>query len=626
MNRTILERVRSMLNMAKLPKSFWGEAVNTACYLINRSPSVPLNFEVPERLWTGKDPTYSHVRVFGCLSYAHVSKELRQKLDARTIPCIFIGYGNEEFGYRLWDPKEKKVIRSRDVVFHENLTIEDIEKSPMSQKSNEGAQVSDVAPELFMRNNEEVPEGNSESEAEIEENEETEESAEQGEPEPSPDTNEDSSSQMVPVVRRSERGHIPSKRYPSSEYLLLTEDGEPESFQEIESHKDKEKWLIAMQQELESLHKNQTYELVELPKGKKALKNKWVFKLKKDASGRVVNHKARLVVKGFQQKKGIDFDEIFAPVVKMTSIRVILGLAASMNLELEQMDVKTAFLHGDLDEEIYMQQPEGCEVSNKNLVCKLSKSLYGLKQAPRQWNKKFDSCMKRHGYKKTTADDCVYFKKFPDGTFIALLLYVDDMLIVGKDVMKVNQLKEELSKSFEMKDLGKAQQILGMQITRDRKNVSVPLANHFKLSKRTCPTSKEEIGEMSGVPYSSAVGSLMYAMVCTRPDIAHAVGTVSRFLTNPGKEHWEAVKWILRYLKGTTKLCLCYGGADPILEGYTDADMAGDIDSRKSTSGYIYTFAGELFLGNLDCRSVSLYLRQKQNTSLPLKLVRKYCG
>ncbi|XP_060672707.1 wall-associated receptor kinase-like 10 [Ziziphus jujuba] len=322
---------------------------------------------------------------------------------------------------------------------------------------------------------------------------------------------------------------------------------------------------------------------------------KGVFKLKKDGSGRVVKHKARLVVKGFLQKKGIDFDEIFSPVVKMTSIRVIFGLVASLNLELEQMDVKTAFLHGDLHEEIYMEQPEGFEVSGKeNLVCKLKKSLYGLKQAPRQWYKKFDSFMVSQGYKRTAADQCVYIQKFSGGNFIALLLYVDDMLIVGQDAMKISKLKKALSKSFDMKDLGPAQQILGMQIIRDRKNrrlwlsqekyvervikrfnmdkakpVSIPLANHFKLSKRMCPSSKEEIEEMASVPYSSAVGSLMYAMVCTRPDIAHAVGVVSRFLSNPGKKHWEAVKWILRYLKGTSKLCLCYGGGDPILEGYT---------------------------------------------------------
>ena len=226
----------------------------------------------------------------------------------------------------------------------------------------------------------------------------------------------------------------------------------------------------------------------------------------------------------------------------MASIRIILGLVASLNLELEQMDVKTAFLHGDLHEEIYMEQPEGFKVSEKeNLVCKLKKSLYGLKQAPRQWYKKFDSFMVSQGYKRTAADQCVYIQRFQDGNFVALLLYVDDMLIVGKDATKISQLKKELSNSFDMKDLGPAQQILGMQIIRDKKKkrlwlsqekyvervlkrfnmdkakpVSIPLGNHFKLSKSMCPSSRKEIEEMEAIPYSSAVGSLMYAMVCTR--------------------------------------------------------------------------------------------------------------
>lgn len=372
-----------------------------------------------------------------------------------------------------------------------------------------------------------------------------------------------------------------------------------------------------MQEEMDSLQKNDTYELVKLPEGRKALKNKWVFKLKKDGD-KLVKYKARLVVKGFGQKRGIDFDEIFSPVVKMSSIRVILGLVASLDLELEQMDVKTAFLHGDLDEEIYMVQPEGFEKTRKeHLVCKLKKSLYGLKQAPRQWYKKFDSFMMSHEYTKTDADHCVYVKTFRGNKFIILLLYVDDMLIVGQDEDMIGDLKKELSKSFDMKNLGPAKQILGMKILRDRKArklwlsqqqyvdrvlerfnmkgakpVSTPLANHFKLSRVSCPTSQDEKEAMVAIPYSSAVGSLMYAMVCTRPDIAHAVGVVSRFLSNPGKEHWEVVKWILRYLKGSSNKCLCFGGSDSILKGYTDADMAGDLDGRKSTSGIVFTFAG----------------------------------
>uniref|UniRef100_A0A2N9GSR4 Integrase catalytic domain-containing protein n=1 Tax=Fagus sylvatica TaxID=28930 RepID=A0A2N9GSR4_FAGSY len=569
-NRTIVEKVRCMLRMAKLPKSFWAEAVQTACYLINRSPSVPLDFDIPERVWTGEDASYAHLKVFGCKTFAHVPKEQRLKLDDKATPCIFVGYGDAEFGYKLWDPKKKKMIRSRDVVFHENENIKDFEKSEKSKSTVEG--VSDLTPtssssdiatdieEVQVENYGDEPAGVDGDDA-IDT-----EGVEQGEQPIPPEMEE-------PQVRRSTRERHPSTRYSTSEYVLITDEGEPESFQEVQSHKDKQSWMEAMHEEMNSLHKNNTYELVELPKGKKALRNKWVFKLKKDAS---------------------------------------------LDLELEQMDVKTAFLHGDLEEEIYMVQPEGFEAKGKeHKVCRLKKSLYGLKQAPRQWYKKFDSFMVGQGYTRTDADHCVYVRQFPNGKFIILLLYVDDMLIVGQDANMVGSLKKELFKSFDMKDLGPARQILGMQILRDRKAkklwlsqekyvervlerfnmkhakpVSTPLGGHFKLSKKSCPSSNKEKENMASIPYSSAVGSLMYAMVCTRPDIAHAVGVVSRFMVNPGKEHWEAVKWIFRYLRGSSKSCLSFGSSKPVLEGYTDADMAGDLDGRKSTSGFLFTFAG----------------------------------
>ncbi|CAH9124988.1 unnamed protein product, partial [Cuscuta epithymum] len=224
-----------------------------------------------------------------------------------------------------------------------------------------------------------------------------------------------------------------------------------------------------MQEEMQSLHENHTYELVELPKGRRALKNKWVYRIKTEESSSKPRYKARLVVKGFGQEKGIDFEEIFSPVVKMSSIRVVLGLAAVQDLEIEQLDVKTAFLHGDLEEEIYMEQPEGFKVPGKeNLVCRLMKSLYGLKQAPRQWYKKFESFMAEHDFTKTKSDHCVFIKRYERGDFLILLLYVDDMLIIGQDRIKIDALKKDLSKSFAMKDLGPAKQILGMRITRDR--------------------------------------------------------------------------------------------------------------------------------------------------------------
>ena len=274
------------------------------------------------------------------------------------------------------------------------------------------------------------------------------------------------------------------------------------------------------------------------------------------------------MAKGYSQIQGIDFDDVFSPVVKYSSIRVLLALVALHDFELEQLDVKTAFLHGELDEQIFMQQPDGFQVKGKeDHVCLLKRSLYGLKQSPRQWYKRFDLFMINQGYLRSSFDSCVYFKNLSEKTMIYLLLYVDDMLIATKEKTEINRLKAQLSGEFEMKDLGAAKKILGMEILRDRKTkklfltqqayiekvlhrfnmhdskpVSIPLAAHFILSALMSPTTDFDIDAMSKIPYSSAVGSIMYAMVCTRPDIAHAVSVVSRYMSNPGKEHWEGVK------------------------------------------------------------------------------------
>jgi hypothetical protein len=592
MNRTIMERARSMRLHAGLPLQFWADVVDTVVYLINRGPSSSLDGRIPEEEWTGKKVNYSFLKTFGCEAFVHIDKENRTKLEAKSKKCTFIGYGVNDFGYRLWDYENNKIIRSRDVIFNEKVMYKDQLQGKKQETEKQEYTVLDEITEK------EIPK----------------------EPE---NQNVQQQEQQVPqtpasVVRRSTRLSIPPERYsPSLYYLLLTDSGEPECYEEAMQVDTKKKWEQGMKEEMDSLENNQTWDLVQLPVGKRALQNKWVYKLKEEDGGEKW-YKARLVVKGFAQKKGIDFDEIFSPVVKMTSIRTILSLVAVEDLHLEQLDVKTTFLHGDLEEEIYMQQPQGYEVKGKeNLVCRLKKSLYGLKQAPRQWYLKFDRFMTEQGYNRCHSDHCVYFKRLENGSFIILLLYVDDMLVAGSNMQDINVLKKKLANSFAMKDLGAAKKILGMRITRDRKNrkltlsqgeytkkvlerfrmqnakpVSTPLASHFKLTKEMCPKTQEEIEYMSRVPYSSAVGSLMYAMVCTRPDIAHAVGVVSRYMNNPGKEHWEAVKWILRYLRGTTTHALCFGGSDTFLQGYVDSDMAGDKDSRRSTTGYVFTIGG----------------------------------
>jgi hypothetical protein len=225
--------------------------------------------------------------------------------------------------------------------------------------------------------------------------------------------------------------------------------------------------------------------------------------------------------------------------------------------------------------------------------------------------------MIEQGYSRCHSDHYVYFKRLENGSYIILILYVDDMLVPWSNMQNINVLKKKLANSFAMKDLGAAKKILGMRITKDGKNhtltlsqgeytenvlkrfrmqnakpISTPLASHFKLTKEMCPKTQKEIEYMSRVPYSSAVGSLMYAMVCTRLDIAHAMGVVSRYMNNPGKEHWEALKWILRYLRGTATHALCFVGSHTFLQGYVDSDMAGDKDSRRSTTGYVFTIGG----------------------------------
>ncbi|GJZ85112.1 retrotransposon protein, putative, ty1-copia subclass [Tanacetum coccineum] len=390
---------------------------------------------------------------------------------------------------------------------------------------------------------------------------------------------------------------------------------EPLTYQEAVACEDSSKWKAAMEEEMDSLRKNKTWELVDHPAGQKLVSCKWLFKIKEGIEGvQKPRYKARVVARGFTQRAGIDYNEVFSPVVRHTSIRVILALTACKDYELEQLDVKTAFLHGNLEEVIYMKQPPGYEQGNK--VCLLKKSLYGLKQSPRQWYRRFDEYMLSNGFKRSSYDSCVYYRSYAPGEYIYLLLYVDDMLIACKSKAEIGSAKSLLKKEFDMKELGEAKKILGMEIVRDRsrkilrvsqsgyvskilnnfridngKSVQMPLGGHFKLSLKDCPVRDCDVERMSKVPYANAVGSLMYLMVCTRPDIAYAVSVVSRYLANPGKNHWEAVKWILKYLRGTANVSLVYGtdrGNHVDVTGFVDSDYAKDPDKGRSITGYAF--------------------------------------
>ena len=355
-----------------------------------------------------------------------------------------------------------------------------------------------------------------------------------------------------------------------------------------------------MDDEYHSLLANGTWELTTLPKGHKAVGCKWIFKTKRDAASEIVRHKARLVARGFSQVPRVDFNETFASVSKFTTIRCIVALGVALDLKMHQMDVKTTFLNVDLEEDIYMEQPNGfVQHGHEHLVCKLKKSLYGLKQASPAWYQKIDATLLDLGFERCVADHSLYFAQ--TGPCVMLVLvYVDDLIILSSNMESMATLKSKLEAEYEMTNLRELHYYLGVEFARDRgvrtntvsqvkyvkevlerfgmedcKSISTPLDTKVKLVKISDEEYDKDAPRMASVPYKSVVGSLVYAMVATKADLAFAISTVSQHMGRPGWSHWMAVKRILRYLKGTLHLKLQLGGQNIKLTGYCNADWGG---------------------------------------------------
>jgi hypothetical protein len=361
-----------------------------------------------------------------------------------------------------------------------------------------------------------------------------------------------------------------------------------------------------MQEELDTLHANNTWSVVPLPNNdRNVVGSKWVFKIKRDANGNIARYKARLVAQGFSQQPGTDFDEIFAPVVRYDSLRLLLALASHHRWRPQQLDIKGAFLYGILKEEIYMQLPEG---SRQNSMCaKLNRCIYGLKQSPREWYHRLSSVLVPYGFTVSTFDPCVLIHKLMQ---FFLAVYVDDITLWGSTGNLMTSTKQLLKKEFEVTDMGDLHWLLGMKIEYLEDGIAVsqtayihkilqrfglgqcnPVLLPLDANHAICHGSEEEILDIK--LYQKMIGSLMYTVTGTRPDLAFTITFLSQYLTRPTQEHYEAVKHVFRYLQGTKKDKLFFPyGKSLVLEGFTDSNFAACRDTRRSTSGYIFKLGG----------------------------------
>lgn len=418
-----------------------------------------------------------------------------------------------------------------------------------------------------------------------------------------------------PKLLKTGKPGRPKKIYAEHEARICCEEAVHPTVKEALSGQHSSEWKGAMKKEYKALEDNKTWTLVKRPLDQNVIGCRFVLKYKFNEHGQIVELKARLVAKGWGQIPGQDFGETYAPVARLGSIRLVIALAAEHGLQLFQMDVVMAYINGDLDEQIFMEQPEGFIVKGKeDHVLLLKKSLYGLKQAGRKWHEKLAEILLEIGLVQSNYDPSVYYKRLGDKILI-VSAYVDDMICASNDDSMTTELKTGLNSRLKMKDLGKVNFCLGIEFNQDEemkvtisqegyireltkrfnmndaKPMYTPLEAKIDLSSMK-PASEQERAEMKRVPYRNLIGSLMYIAVSTRPDISHALSYLSRYNEDPGRGHWNAAKRVLQYLHTTASLKLKYCRTENQLQGFADSDWGSDKEDRISFTGYAFKLAG----------------------------------
>ena len=620
--QTLAAMSRGMLLDSGLGEEFAGLAMRAAQYVKNRVPSRVIGFETPLGKFSGTKPDVSKLRVFGCAAYVHIDRQKRDnKFAPRAWLGIHVGYDRQSGGYLVFDPNSNKVVRSRNVRFNENLRggdilnadfkapdsgdfewdSDDAENEPLAVPKIRAEPVSVPVPALDLEDADQVGENIVVDQPQLQ--------------------------------SRAGRNLSKPKEFWKASALVADSGVElansvpiPKNFNEAMVWDVR--WAEAIQAEYDAMNLMQVWKVVpksEVPAGHNLIGTRFVFDVKSNPDGTLERMKARLVAQGFSQVEGVDFNETYAPVLKMATLRCALALAAARRYSVVQLDVTTAFLYGSLKERLFAKIPPGynefvdADLNGNDYVLELKKSMYGLKQAGRSWNDTLHEYMTSLGFARGRKDKCVYIKS-NGGNYLVCLVYVDDLIVIAERDSDSASFVAEFRTKFKIKDPKSLDLFLGINVDYDRaagtlvmsqQNYVATMLKTFGLAdansqyvpaameklvrdleyEKSAGTSRDRAEEIR--TYQSMVGSVLYASTCTRPDIAFAVGRCGSYAAYPGPQHLVAVKRVLKYLKGTASDGISYcADSDLNLVGFADADWAGDRDTSRSCGGYVFLLAG----------------------------------
>jgi hypothetical protein len=606
-NRTVFTTARALLLTADLGHKYWGYAVETASYLLNRLPSAAIDNRTPYEAWAGIKPRLEHLRVFGCDAFVH-SKQ--GKLGERAVKGKFIGYDRVRKGY-LVHLETGSIVTTRDVKFIEKAALNgggDVElQAPTPPQEPAAQEPHHAVLQVPADDDDDDGDAPARQQADIEAvAEQAGAAAPKEAPLPQQQQQPRRSERLQERQRQQQQRQAGADSKSDDAPAPAEREYPAASTVSVKEAIDDPDWRKAMDEEMKAHRDNGTWQVVKKPAGAHVLPTKWVLRQKDDG-----RFKARLVARGDLQREE-EYFETYAPVARETTIRIVMAITAKEDFKWEQLDVKTAYLNGDVDTEIYIAPPKGYENEFGDCVLKLKKALYGLKQAGLKWNETITKYLCSIGFKQSAHDPCLFLRMDKDNKLTGMVaLYVDDILLSCRDAALLKEVHNGLVRRFLMNLLGEPRSYLGMDIERSARGIKLSLRSYIDkvlkkfgmdsakpqatpCAKRPEPRAEHE-EQVSVADMREAIGTLLYLARMARPDIACVIGQLARFQTDPGREHMVAIKRVLRYLKGTRDAHLFFPAASKPelqLQGYSDSDYAGDVATRRSTGGFIFFLGG----------------------------------